>query len=76
MWLYSLQMAAMTLVPAALGLLGGLYVLLALVLGAYFLRLVWGPRRTAERALARRVYKFSQVYLALVMLAMVGDRLL
>jgi len=51
-------------------------VLLALVLGAYFLRLAWGLRRTAERALARRVYKFSQVYLALVMLAMVGDRLL
>lgn len=69
-------MAAMTLIPAALGLLGGLYALLALALGAFFLRLAWSLRRTAERALAWRVYKFSQVYLALLMLAMVGERLL
>ncbi len=75
-WLYSLQMAAITLVPPALGLVGGLYALLAFLLGAYFLSLAWRLRHSAERALARRVYKYSQVYLALLMLAMVGDRLL
>jgi protoheme IX farnesyltransferase len=75
-WLYSLQMAAITLVPPALGLVGGLYALSAFLLGAYFLSLAWRLRQSAERALARRVYKYSQVYLALLMLAMVGDRLL
>ncbi|MCX6026733.1 MAG: hypothetical protein NTY23_10835 [Chloroflexi bacterium] len=41
-----------------------MYALLALALGAFFL------------CLAGRVYKYSQVYLALLMLAMVCDRLL
>jgi heme o synthase len=75
-WLYSLQMVVITLVPAALGLVGVLYALAALVLAVLFLRQAWALRRTAERALARNLYKFSQVYLALLMLAMVCDRLL
>jgi protoheme IX farnesyltransferase len=75
-WLYSLQMVAITLVPAALGLLGAPYALAALALGGLFLRQAWLLRRTAHRALARNLYKFSQVYLALLMLAMVCDRLL
>ncbi len=75
-WLYSLQMVVITLVPAALGFAGPLYALAALALGALFLRQAWALRRTAERALARNLYKFSQVYLALLMLAMVCDRLL
>jgi protoheme IX farnesyltransferase len=75
-WLYSLQMAAITLVPAALGLVGGLYALLAFALGAFFLSMAWRLRNSAQRTLARRVYKYSQVYLALLMLAMVCDRLM
>ncbi len=75
-WLYSLQMVAISLVPSALRLLGPLYALAALALGGLFLRQAWVLRRTAQRALARNLYKFSQVYLALLMLAMVCDRLL
>jgi len=75
-WLYSLQMVAITLVPAALGLTGAIYAIAALGLGGDFLRRAWLLRRTAQRPLARSVYKYSQAYLALLMLAMVCDRVL
>jgi protoheme IX farnesyltransferase len=75
-WLYSLQMVAMSLLPIGFHLLGGFYFLVASGLGLAFLREAWQLRFGGEKGSARKVYRFSQVYLALLFLAMVIDRLI
>ena len=69
-------LVGVTLIPGALGALGGVYLLAAVVLGAGFLRGALILRREATSARAWRLFKFSNVYLALLYAAMVLDRLL
>lgn len=81
--LYSIQMLVISLIPGLLMLwpsaptmLGGFYLLAAIALG---LGLVWRALqliRSADKAAARAVYKYSSAYLALLFLAMMADRLL
>jgi len=72
---YTLILLPLTLLPAAFGAFGVVYLLSALALG---LVLLWGVvrvRRTAEWTKpAWWVYKYSLLYLALLFVAMVVDR--
>jgi protoheme IX farnesyltransferase len=75
--LYVLQLMAITLVMFALQMMGWIYFIGALVLNAVFL---WRAIKLArlpetDKALARRLYKFSQSYLALLFLFMVIDKI-
>lgn len=71
---YTIALIAATLAPLSFGELGVPYGVLALVLGAWFLRDIVRLRRAQERtAPAWKVYKTSLLYLALLFLAMVVD---
>ena len=80
---YSLQLLLITLTPGLLlmlpgapDMLGGFYLLSAAGLG---LLLNWRALqliRRADKATARALYKYSSLYLALLFLAMIIDRLL
>jgi protoheme IX farnesyltransferase len=73
-WLYSLQMFALTLLPVALGAMGGIYLVAAVALGGLFLRDAWAVWRQGEQQHIWRLYKYSLLYLALLFAAMVLDR--
>jgi protoheme IX farnesyltransferase len=71
--LYSILLFFITLIPFTFGVTGVLYFVSALALGAWFLYLAWLLWRRADKATARRLYKYSNYYLALLFLAMVID---
>ncbi|MBL6454899.1 protoheme IX farnesyltransferase [Belnapia sp. T6] len=81
--LYTLLLVPLTLLPTLLGFAGWLYAAAALLLGAEFLRhavAVWRDRQDAEgRSLtkdapARKAFRYSLLYLALLFLALVVDK--
>ena len=71
--LYSLLLVAITLIPFSLQDLGALYLLMALLLGGRFIYLAVKLLRDQSKATARRLYVYSNMYLALLFLAMVLD---
>ena len=72
---YTVLLVALTLLPAAFGAFGWLYLVSALVLGLELLRQVIAVRRAASfQKPAWKVYKYSLLYLALLFVAMVIDR--
>ena len=72
--LYSFLLVASTLIPFSLQDLGGLYLIAALALGGRFLFLAFKLLRDQSKATARRLYIYSNAYLALLFLAMVLDQ--
>jgi protoheme IX farnesyltransferase len=72
--LYTLMMLALTVMPAALGMFGLPYLLLALLFGGLFLRYAIRLYREKTTAAAWGLYKYSLLYLALLFVAMVVDR--
>jgi protoheme IX farnesyltransferase len=70
---WSAALAAVSLAPSVLGLLGPLYLAAALALGAGFAWAAWRLVREASDAAARRVFVVSLVYLALLFAAMLAD---
>ena len=74
---YTVILIALTTMPWAMGALGIVYLVSALVLGSLLLRGVIQVLRAPDYVKpAWAVYKFSLLYLALVFAAMVVDRLL
>lgn len=71
--LYSLLMVAITLLPFSVRDLGFVYLFSALVLGGWFLYLAVRLLRDQSKRTARRLYYYSNAYLALLFLAMVLD---
>ncbi len=73
--LYSVLLVAVTLVPVSIGALGFVYLGGALALGVYFLVLAARLWRNGEtyKPIAKKLYHFSNAYLALLFLAMVID---
>ncbi|MCA1553967.1 MAG: heme o synthase [Chloroflexi bacterium] len=71
--LYSVALFVVSLIPYTFGALSWLYLGAALLLGAWFLYLAWLLVRRADKKTARRLYKYSNYYLALLFLAMVVD---
>ena len=79
---YSIQLVVITLIPALMLLLPnapvmleGIYLLSAILLGGGLIWLSVKLIRVADKAMARTVYKYSSVYLAMLFLAMIVDRL-
>jgi len=71
---YTVLLAAVSLVPVATGLLGYLYAAVAILLG---IRFIWLARRllvTHSPVAARATFLFSLLYLALLFAAMGADR--
>jgi heme O synthase-like polyprenyltransferase len=57
-------------------MLGVFYFLAATVLGVLMIRMALRLIRVADKAAARRMYKYSTAYLAFLFLAMIVDRIL
>jgi heme o synthase len=72
---YTLVLMAVSLVPVIAGLLGIVYLVAALALGARFVQLAWRLRRTYSLVAARTTFLFSLVYLAALFAVMGADRL-
>lgn len=83
-WLYSLLLAPLALLPTLIGMAGLAYGAAALVLGGFFLEAMWRVKRDAQdeegRSLthdapARAAFRFSILYLFLLFGALAADRL-
>jgi protoheme IX farnesyltransferase len=70
---YAVVLTAVTLVPVALGMLGPLYLVAALLLGGRFVGLSVRLLRDPTPAAARATFLFSLAYLALIFLAIGAD---
>jgi protoheme IX farnesyltransferase len=73
--LYTLLMIALTMVLTPLGLAGPVYLVVAAVLGAIFLRDAYVLFREQGTGSAWKLYKYSLLYLALLFSALVLDRI-
>ncbi len=73
---YALGLVAITLLPVPLGLLGGVYLAFAGVLNLWFLGSLVALIRARSDAAARRVFRVSLAYLALLYAGMIADLLL
>lgn len=78
--LYSIQLVAITLIPAigllmGVEMLGILYILAATILGAVMIYLAIVLLRQPSKKMAKVLYKYSSAYLAFLFLAMIIDRL-
>ena len=71
-------MIAVTLLLFAFQMMGWIYFAAALLLNAMFLARAFKLWRLpdTDKALAKRLYKFSQSYLALLFLAMILDKII
>ncbi len=80
--LYSIQLVLITLIPGVslffpnVKMLGGLYLVGALILGIGLIYMSARLIQIASKPMARNVYKYSSAYLALLFLIMIVDRLL
>lgn len=79
---YSIQLVLITLLPGltlllpAADMLGWFYIVAAALLGIGLLRMSVLLLQVADKATARKVYKYSSVYLAFLFLAMIVDRII
>lgn len=79
--LYSIQMVAITLIPAiglflGIEMLGIIYLIAATILGAIMIYLSIVLLREPSKQMAKSVYKYSSAYLAFLFLSMIIDRLI
>jgi protoheme IX farnesyltransferase len=78
-WLYSLVLVVLALVPSFIGMAGVAYLIAAVGLGAMFLYLAWRVRKITEGreadAAARRLFGFSILYLFLLFAVMLVEHL-
>jgi len=71
--LYSLALVATTTLPYVIRMSGLLYLACALALGGMFVAYAWRLYREYSDALARRLFRFSILYLALLFAALLLD---
>jgi len=76
MLFYTAALVAASVLFVPLGVLGGLYLLAAVILGGAFVVLVAVALRTERAAAMRRVFTFSIYYLLALFVAMMADKLL
>jgi len=74
--LYTIVLVATTLLPFIIRMSGWLYLASAMVLGAIFLGYAWQIWRHYSDALARRTFRYSILYLALLFAALLVDHYL
>jgi len=73
---YTLVLVAASLALTPLGIMGIWYFVPAAILGGLFVRDAWKMLRGPTKPLARVLFKYSLVYLALMCAAMVADRII
>jgi protoheme IX farnesyltransferase len=72
-WLYSIALAACTLLPYAVGMSGLVYLAAAIGLNAVFLRYGWLIHKHYSDQIARKAFSWSIVYLSLLFAALLVD---
>jgi protoheme IX farnesyltransferase len=72
-WLYSLALAATTLLPFAVRMSGLIYLVAAIILNALFLRHGWRVHKHYSDQTARKAFAFSILYLSLLFAALLVD---
>ena len=72
-WLYSIALAATTLLPYAVKMSGLIYLVSAVVLNAIFLRHAWKVYRHYTDLVARKAFTWSIIYLSLLFVALLVD---
>ncbi|MEX2161391.1 MAG: heme o synthase [Anaerolineales bacterium] len=74
-WIYTLELVALTILMPVLGLAGGVFLASALILGAILIYAAWKVWRRGGNKLAWGMYRYSSMYLALLFAALVVDAL-
>ncbi|MEX1248350.1 MAG: heme o synthase [Anaerolineales bacterium] len=74
-WIYTLELVALTLLMPFLGMAGGLFFVSALVLGGFLILAAWRVWRVGGNKLAWLMYRYSSIYLALLFAALMVDAL-
>ena len=72
-WLYTLVLAACTLLPFAVQMSGYVYLAAAVVLNAVFLRYSWRIYKHYTDQIARKAFAWSIIYLSLLFAALLVD---
>ncbi|MRW91690.1 protoheme IX farnesyltransferase [Duganella sp. FT80W] len=72
-WLYSIALAATTLLPYAVQMSGLIYLISAVILNAVFLRHAWKIYRHYTDLIARKAFAWSIIYLGLLFVALLVD---
>lgn len=75
-FLYTLELVALTLVLPVFGLGGGIYLVSAAFLGALLILAAWRVWRGMGNKVAWRMYRHSSMYLAFLFLALMVDALI
>jgi len=75
-FLYTLGLSAVTLVPYAIGMSGLPYLAVAIVLDGIFLAHAWVIWRNYSDLAARKTFRWSIIYLALLFAALLVDHAL
>ena len=75
-WLYTIVLAATSLLPFAVRMSGLIYLAAAVVLDIIFLRHAWLIYRHYSDQVARRAFSYSILYLALLFAALLVDHYL
>lgn len=73
-FLYSILLITLTLLPFTFYMQSMFYLIAALALGLPFIYLAWKLWRDYNKSYSKRLYKFSQLYLALLFIVMAIDR--
>jgi protoheme IX farnesyltransferase len=72
-WLYTVALAATTVLPYASGMSGLVYLGSAVVLNAIFLRHAWLVHKHYSDQVARKAFAWSIIYLSLLFAALLVD---
>jgi protoheme IX farnesyltransferase len=75
-FLYTVELVALSLVLPAFGLGGGIYFISAVFLGALLLLSAWRVWRGSGNKIAWKMYRHSSMYLAFLFLALMADALM
>jgi len=72
-WLYTIALAATTMLPFAVGMSGMIYLVSAVLLGGIFLWYAWQILRHYSDVVARKTFAYSIIYLSLLFAALLID---
>ena len=72
-WIYTLELVALTLLLPLFDMAGTVYLIAALALGLWLIATAWRLYKEGGNKLAWKMYRYSSMYLAFLMLAMVVD---
>ena len=74
-WLYTLELVALTLLLPVLGMAGSVFWISAILLGAILIYVAWQVWKLGGKKIAYRMDRYSSMYLALLFFALVVDAL-